>query len=267
MVAPACAPRFSFRCSRRSPRSRAWGRASRRWSSGWRGRSSATCCSPRRQPDPAHGHHVRPRRRRPGPDLPGDHRRPPAAAALGPALADPRLGRARLRHPDLVQGPRPAPGAPASGRRQAGRQRQGRALRQRDPGRPSRLSARRRQGRRHPGRRAGLSRHRGPALAHLPQVRPGGLERAADLPEWQDPAWLAASGFPAWREALALLHNPQAEIDLSPMSVARRRLAYDELLAHQLALAQRKAGKRSHPAPRITPARCRTPPRRPCPSS
>jgi ATP-dependent DNA helicase RecG len=77
------------------------------------------------------------------------------------------------------------------------------------------------------------------------------LERAADLPEWQDPAWLAKSGFPTWREALALVHGPQAEIDLSPMSLARRRLGYDELLAHQLALAQRKAGKRSHPAPRI----------------
>jgi len=77
------------------------------------------------------------------------------------------------------------------------------------------------------------------------------LERAAPLVEWQDPAWLAKSGFPAWREALALLHGPQAEIDLSPLSVARRRLAYDELLAHQLALAQRKATKRAHPAPRI----------------
>ncbi|EJL25086.1 RecG-like helicase [Caulobacter sp. AP07] len=77
------------------------------------------------------------------------------------------------------------------------------------------------------------------------------LERAAPLAEWQDPAWMAREAFPAWREALALLHGPQAEIDLSPMSVARRRLAYDELLAHQLALAQRKAAKRAHPAPRI----------------
>jgi ATP-dependent DNA helicase RecG len=77
------------------------------------------------------------------------------------------------------------------------------------------------------------------------------LERAAPLAEWQDSAWMARETFPAWREALTLLHNPQAEIDLSPMTVARRRLAYDELLAHQLALAQRKATKRAHPAPRI----------------
>jgi ATP-dependent DNA helicase RecG len=95
-----------------------------------------------------------------------------------------------------------------------------------------------------------------PATAGLPsrtfrKFAQEALERAGDLTEWQDPAWLAKSGFPAWREALALIHNPQAEIDLSPMSVARRRLGYDELLAHQLALAQRKAGKRSHPAPRI----------------
>ncbi|MGR4865650.1 ATP-dependent DNA helicase RecG [Caulobacter sp. LARHSG274] len=77
------------------------------------------------------------------------------------------------------------------------------------------------------------------------------LERAAALPEWQDPAWMSRQGFPAWREALAVLHGPQAEVDLSPLSAARRRLAYDELLAHQLALAQRKAAKRAHPAPRV----------------
>jgi ATP-dependent DNA helicase RecG len=95
-----------------------------------------------------------------------------------------------------------------------------------------------------------------PATAGLPsrtfrKFAQEALERAAPLAEWQDPAWMTREGFPAWREALALLHGPQAEIDLSPMSVARRRLAYDELLAHQLALAQRKAAKRSHPAPRI----------------
>ena len=95
-----------------------------------------------------------------------------------------------------------------------------------------------------------------PATAGLPsrtfrKFAQESLDRAAVLPEWQDPAWLTREGFPAWRDALALIHNPQAEIDLSLLCVARRRLAYDELLAHQLALAQRKAGKRSHPAPRI----------------
>lgn len=77
------------------------------------------------------------------------------------------------------------------------------------------------------------------------------LEKAPALSEWQDPAWLERERFPAWREALARLHAPTGEADLSPLSPHRRRLAYDELLAHQLAMAQRKAARRREPAPRI----------------
>lgn len=77
------------------------------------------------------------------------------------------------------------------------------------------------------------------------------LERAPDLPEWQDPAFLARERFPSWREALARMHGPESDADLSPLSVHRRRLAYDELLAHQLAMAQRKAARRREPAARI----------------
>ncbi len=77
------------------------------------------------------------------------------------------------------------------------------------------------------------------------------LDRATELPEWQDPAWLAREGFPSWRAALARVHQPQGEADLEPTSPHRRRLAYDELLAHQLAMAQRKAARRREPAPRI----------------
>ena len=79
------------------------------------------------------------------------------------------------------------------------------------------------------------------------------LERAPALPEWQDPAWLKRERWPAWREAFAALHNPASEADLSLQSPARRRLAYDELFAHQLALAQRKAVRRAEPA-RVIPA-------------
>jgi ATP-dependent DNA helicase RecG len=75
------------------------------------------------------------------------------------------------------------------------------------------------------------------------------LDRAPELAEWDDPAWLAREKLPAWREALAQLHHPASEADVSPLARPRRRLAYDELLAHQLALAQRKAERRSHPAP------------------
>ena len=74
------------------------------------------------------------------------------------------------------------------------------------------------------------------------------LERAPDLPEWQDPAWLTRERWPSWRAALEAFHNPKSEADLSPQTPHRRRLAYDELFAHQLALAQRKAGRKAMPA-------------------
>ena len=67
------------------------------------------------------------------------------------------------------------------------------------------------------------------------------LERVPALPEWQDRAFLEQSRFPAFGEALHQLHRPAAAADVSPeaaaASPARRRLAYDELLASQLALA------------------------------
>ena len=77
------------------------------------------------------------------------------------------------------------------------------------------------------------------------------LSRAAPLPEWLDPAWQAREGLPSWHDAFVATHNPTGEADVSPLSPHRRRLAYDELLAHQLALAQRKASRRAQPAPRI----------------
>ncbi|MFI4973949.1 MAG: ATP-dependent DNA helicase RecG [Caulobacterales bacterium] len=80
------------------------------------------------------------------------------------------------------------------------------------------------------------------------------LDRAPDLPEWQDPAWLARRKWPPWRAAFEALHHPRSEADLSPQAPARRRLAFDELLAHQLALAQRKAARRAEPAAVIMPS-------------
>jgi ATP-dependent DNA helicase RecG len=77
------------------------------------------------------------------------------------------------------------------------------------------------------------------------------LERAPQLAEWQDSAWIKQERWPSWREALDALHNPSSEADLSPQAPARRRLAFDELFAHQLALAQRKAARRAEPAAAI----------------
>ena len=79
------------------------------------------------------------------------------------------------------------------------------------------------------------------------------LALAPDLPEWQDEAWLAKTRWPGWRAALAALHAPNSEMDISPDTPARQRLAYDELFAHQLALARRRRARQITPAPVIQP--------------
>jgi ATP-dependent DNA helicase RecG len=63
------------------------------------------------------------------------------------------------------------------------------------------------------------------------------LQRVAALPEWLDPALKARERWADWHNALAEAHAPKEETDLSPLAPARRRLAYDELLANQLAIA------------------------------
>jgi ATP-dependent DNA helicase RecG len=73
------------------------------------------------------------------------------------------------------------------------------------------------------------------------------LDRAPAFEEWLDPALLRREGWPGWREALETLHAPQGQADLLAGTAARRRLAYDELLASQLALllvrrSQRRQG-------------------------
>lgn len=64
----------------------------------------------------------------------------------------------------------------------------------------------------------------------------GALADIPELPEWQDPAYLQRQGWPTWTEALQTVHSPEGEADLLPETPARGRLAYDELLANQLAL-------------------------------
>ena len=73
------------------------------------------------------------------------------------------------------------------------------------------------------------------------------LERLPDLPEWQDPAWRERQMFPAFAEALRAAHAPLSEADLSLETKARTRLAYDELLANQLALALVRDNVRRQP--------------------
>ncbi|MGH6945948.1 MAG: ATP-dependent DNA helicase RecG, partial [Kiloniellales bacterium] len=63
------------------------------------------------------------------------------------------------------------------------------------------------------------------------------LARVPDLPEWQEPGYCARQGWPDWKSALVAAHKPESEDDLSPLTLPRQRLAFDELLANQLALA------------------------------
>lgn len=54
--------------------------------------------------------------------------------------------------------------------------------------------------------------------------------------EWIDHNLLRAQNWPGFVDALEITHNPQINEDLLPQNLARRRLAYDEVLAWQLAL-------------------------------
>jgi len=60
------------------------------------------------------------------------------------------------------------------------------------------------------------------------------LAKLTPLPEWLDED--KAKIWPRWHEAVQKVHNPLIMEDLAGQSPARLRLAYDELLAHQLSL-------------------------------
>ena len=62
------------------------------------------------------------------------------------------------------------------------------------------------------------------------------LPTLPELPEWLDAAFQAKHRLPFWKNSLEAAHHPQREADLMPTNPARLRLAYDEILANQLAL-------------------------------
>jgi ATP-dependent DNA helicase RecG len=70
------------------------------------------------------------------------------------------------------------------------------------------------------------------------------LSLVPELVEWIDPALKARENWPDWAAAMQAAHSPQSTSDLSPHAVARERLAYDELFAHQLTLALARAATR-----------------------
>jgi ATP-dependent DNA helicase RecG len=77
------------------------------------------------------------------------------------------------------------------------------------------------------------------------------LARAPELPEWIDAAYLKRQGWAGWRQSLLTAHQPATERDLTPETPARQRLAFDELLANQLALALVRARQRRQAGRRI----------------
>ncbi len=62
------------------------------------------------------------------------------------------------------------------------------------------------------------------------------LTRIPDLPEWIAPSVMQQYGWPNFATAMRAVHMPQTAADLFHTSPARARLAFDELLANQLAL-------------------------------
>ncbi len=64
-----------------------------------------------------------------------------------------------------------------------------------------------------------------------------------ELPEWHDTHLMRREGWPSFGAALRALHAPTAPPGPKP----RARLAYDELLAHQVAMAWVKQRQRSRP--------------------
>ena len=70
------------------------------------------------------------------------------------------------------------------------------------------------------------------------QLTEAALARAPQIAEWIEPSVVAARAWPPWRQALSDAHALQHE------AAARDRLAYDELLANQLALLLVRADTR-----------------------
>jgi ATP-dependent DNA helicase RecG len=84
----------------------------------------------------------------------------------------------------------------------------------------------------------------------MARIAAGAAERCPELPEWQDPAFLARNDSAPFRDAIHALHHPVDLKAATGETVVRRRIAYDELLASQIALAlvrrqQKKAAGRA----------------------
>ncbi len=75
----------------------------------------------------------------------------------------------------------------------------------------------------------------------------GALAHLQEVDEWQDKEWLKRQNWPSWKAALMAGHAPNGAENLRPDDINRQRLAYDELLANQLALGLVRSQRRSKP--------------------
>ena len=73
------------------------------------------------------------------------------------------------------------------------------------------------------------------------------LAMLPDFEEWVDPEQKDRAQWPDVAEALQTAHRPQGQAYLAATAPARERLAYDELLAHQLTLALARSNARRKP--------------------
>jgi ATP-dependent DNA helicase RecG len=91
-------------------------------------------------------------------------------------------------------------------------------------------------------------------LAHrtLARICSAAAGTAKGIPEWADAELIKRQGWLPFSDALAAVHAPADLGDILPEAPARRRLAYDELLARQLALQLSAAAGRRIPGRSIT---------------
>jgi ATP-dependent DNA helicase RecG len=82
----------------------------------------------------------------------------------------------------------------------------------------------------------------GLSLRQVAKAVDGALARLPELLEWR-----AAPDLPSFAGALRAVHRPQAPEGIAPESPARKRLAFDEMLAGQLALGLTRAKLRRAP--------------------
>ncbi len=91
----------------------------------------------------------------------------------------------------------------------------------------------------------------------LPKIQ-GLIERALtkcpDLPEWISDSSLNLLKGGTWKQALLKLHHPENEQDITAIQPFRQRLAFDELLANQLALLILRYRQKQRPGQAFQPS-------------